>query len=473
MARIDTFTNWATDVADSIRTKTGKTDKIPASEFDTEIINIQTKEDLDTELTVQNEEITEQEDLLNDAYAALLNKVFGSINGSTLNVFVQDEEPAGKNGVWIQRSYGTPKIVEKFLSSKINLVGTATYDQGVGPNASLDGILYVFGGRDSSSNSTTVNSYKYDPETNTTTQIVSIKDYMNMGIAVGIGTNIFLFGGHTGAAMDYKTYKYDTISNTLTKMTNSPVRFTYGHALATENYIYLVGVNENSTSGTKASKSIYRYNISGNSYTTISVPFYSSDNCAAIVGDEIYVLGSYDTTGTLSAGKYSNKSYKYNITTKVTTELADIPHILRGETVVIEDNIYCFDNYGNDAVMYNIPTNTFKVIKGFSDPLNRNDVHISPVNNKVYYYGGISTSYGATIMSVDIPALEDEIEYDDDTLIIVRDENGSLFQTKLVAFSDMIFGFDYIKYYDKNTDTYDETSPIYYGDGTQWVKIKN
>lgn len=41
MARTDTLTNWATDVANSIREKTGKTDPIPASEFDTEIAAIE------------------------------------------------------------------------------------------------------------------------------------------------------------------------------------------------------------------------------------------------------------------------------------------------------------------------------------------------------------------------------------------------------------------------------------------------
>lgn len=40
MARTDNFTNFATDVADSIRIMTGKTDKIPASQFDTEIKSI-------------------------------------------------------------------------------------------------------------------------------------------------------------------------------------------------------------------------------------------------------------------------------------------------------------------------------------------------------------------------------------------------------------------------------------------------
>lgn len=40
MARIDNLTNFLTDVANSIRSKTGKTDAIPAENFDTEIESI-------------------------------------------------------------------------------------------------------------------------------------------------------------------------------------------------------------------------------------------------------------------------------------------------------------------------------------------------------------------------------------------------------------------------------------------------
>ena len=40
MARIDTLTNFLTDVAESIRTKEGTTEQISASEFDTRIANL-------------------------------------------------------------------------------------------------------------------------------------------------------------------------------------------------------------------------------------------------------------------------------------------------------------------------------------------------------------------------------------------------------------------------------------------------
>lgn len=42
MARTDNLSNFLTDVADAIRTKTGETDSILASDFDTEIANIPT-----------------------------------------------------------------------------------------------------------------------------------------------------------------------------------------------------------------------------------------------------------------------------------------------------------------------------------------------------------------------------------------------------------------------------------------------
>lgn len=75
MARIDNINNFLTDVADSIRTKTGKSNKIPASSFDTEIASITTSEDLDTELATYNTELTEQEESLSGIVEYLENKI--------------------------------------------------------------------------------------------------------------------------------------------------------------------------------------------------------------------------------------------------------------------------------------------------------------------------------------------------------------------------------------------------------------
>lgn len=77
MARTDTLGNFLTDVAESIRTKTGETGTILASEFDTKIKNIQgggAAEDLSEELTTYDTELTTQETTIEDIVAALENK---------------------------------------------------------------------------------------------------------------------------------------------------------------------------------------------------------------------------------------------------------------------------------------------------------------------------------------------------------------------------------------------------------------
>lgn len=88
MARTDTLNNFLTDVADSIRTKKGTTDSIPASNFDTEIESIETSENLSDELNTYNTELTEQETSLKNIIKALQGKASGG--GSTEPVVEPD-----------------------------------------------------------------------------------------------------------------------------------------------------------------------------------------------------------------------------------------------------------------------------------------------------------------------------------------------------------------------------------------------
>ena len=59
MARITNLADFLSDVADAIRLKTGNTAKIPATNFDTEIVNIQTgvmtQEEYDNALSLSND----------------------------------------------------------------------------------------------------------------------------------------------------------------------------------------------------------------------------------------------------------------------------------------------------------------------------------------------------------------------------------------------------------------------------------
>lgn len=121
MARIDNINNFLTDVADSIRTKTGKSNKISASSFDTEIASITTSEDLDSELATYNTELTEQEESLSGIVEYLENKIESgeplllqdklveiTENGTT-NI-VADEGYAGLNSVEVTTNVGGSSV---------------------------------------------------------------------------------------------------------------------------------------------------------------------------------------------------------------------------------------------------------------------------------------------------------------------------------------------------------------------------
>lgn len=119
MARIDNVTNFLTDVADSIRTKTGKTEPILASEFDTEIESIAGEEDLEAELTVYDEELTEQEDTL----ATILNVLESKNNGGGGEEMIKYSTEEQVIGEWID---GKP-IYRKVLVCADALTGGSNY----------------------------------------------------------------------------------------------------------------------------------------------------------------------------------------------------------------------------------------------------------------------------------------------------------------------------------------------------------
>lgn len=78
MARVNNLTNFLTDVASAIKAKTGKTTALPASEFDTEILSIQTRE------PYQEKSITIRQDgnynLLPDTNFGAMSKVSIAVN---------------------------------------------------------------------------------------------------------------------------------------------------------------------------------------------------------------------------------------------------------------------------------------------------------------------------------------------------------------------------------------------------------
>lgn len=134
MARTDNFKNFATDVADSIRSMTGKTGKIPASQFDTEIKSIETKEDLDEELNTYNTEVTEQGVSIDTIINLLEGKAVG---GGGANDF--SRLPEGYQEIATITSTGT-----QYIDTGVNASSSIKIEVGLpSPNLLIyNGVLY-------------------------------------------------------------------------------------------------------------------------------------------------------------------------------------------------------------------------------------------------------------------------------------------------------------------------------------------
>lgn len=183
MARTDNFINWATDIADSIREKTGKTDKIPASEFDTEIKSIQgseeVSEDLTNELNTYNSELLEQDDLISTIITELTNKAAGDgpaipekgfvvtkwdesgypLAIKTINLGTLDDYMFGRNTTDTSINMLTKNLKEIIVDETTTEVGTNTFANN--PNLNKVSIPKV---TTLSSDSTTSGSFSNNPK---------------------------------------------------------------------------------------------------------------------------------------------------------------------------------------------------------------------------------------------------------------------------------------------------------------------
>ena len=131
MARIDNINNFLTDVANSIRNKTGKTDDIPASEFDVEIESISGggSEDLTEELANYDSSLTTQEVTIQDILKALEGKAIGGVLNHNQLEYIQLN---GKTHYQLDKPLNSNcRIVAKFTrdtSKECGLFGQANYN---------------------------------------------------------------------------------------------------------------------------------------------------------------------------------------------------------------------------------------------------------------------------------------------------------------------------------------------------------
>lgn len=511
MARVNNLTNFLTDVASAIKQKTGDNTAIPAADFDTEILSIETvgnyqtksvtitdngnysispdqnydaidrldlsvtvaaSEDLDTVLTAQEQKLSQLDEIINRKMAG---------NNMSLNIFVQPTEPATKKGLWLQTNHTYENIIldenvyygDEWESSASTPV--IPYKASYSSSVSIGNDVYVFGGAttiNAGNETNSLTAYKYNILANTWTQLTDIPYYFFFGGTTSVGTDIYIFGSHN-SSYSKRAYKYDTLTDTYTRLTDIPFNYADMPVVSIGTDIYLFGGG-----GWNVKYTAYKYDTLTDTYTQLkNIPYEFYYTSYEAVNTDIYLFGGYGG---------NKKAYKYDTLTDTYTQLSDIPYQFSGgSTTVIDTDIYLFGgNGGNKKVYrYNVLTDTYTQLSNAPHNINagsgarsvcnvNGDIYVIP-----YYKSGDDSGTG-----IDIYHFNSKTYSDDNSLIIAQGRSGAGktynigYATELVTINTLsiplLYGLVDAWFY-TTQDGLDDTIPTYYGDGIQWVNFKN
>lgn len=425
-------------------------------------------------------ELVEDKFYGNDGTGAFIaGPVKDTSSESTMNIFVQTTEPTIKKGIWLQ----TDKTIENVTFEDDIVESETWYPDGTindipyefyyGNTTSVGTDIYLFGSNYNSS--TKRYNYKYDTLNNTYTRMTDVPVDTADIQCITLGTNIYLFGAGTNFTL---AYKYDTLTDTYTQLTDIPYAFRSGGLALINTDIYLIGGNYLTDSSTKH-KYIYKYDTLTDTYTYINtIPetymFYNGGICS--VGTNIYMFGN----GTYQSPITNQMAYKYDVSTNIFTQLTNIPYNFQYAKSVNEGtNIYLFgsgvSDYSQYCYKYNTLTDTYQRLTDISRPFARGS--IAKVNQKIYLFGGYvgsDYSYDKKVQCLQLNV----IDIDTDNTVVIN--QGRLYNigyqielfTNNKCINNAKYSFADAWFYTTNDGLITDI-PTYYGNGTQWINIKN
>ena len=367
----------------------------------------------------------------------------GGYNG--LKIFVQQNEPNKKDGIWIktneQYKYDNVYFTNDYLSilNRYEEVSNIPYNFYIGSAVAKENKIYILGG-----GSERNNNYRYDVQSNTYTKLKDIPYEFYSGGTSVIVEDIHLLSGYYNNSNKFH-YRYDVQSNTYTKLTDAPYDIYDCSAIAKDNDIYILGGRYDY---------IYKYDTVNNEYIKLKQNFTDDSlmgGKAALIDNDIYLFGN------------GQKGYKYNILTNTFTEIERVPFDYINDTVVgINNNIFLLGSsyksgsayeYGKYNYKYDTLTNTYKKLEDI--PYDFIEGSTVAIGNDIYLLGGSSSMNNVYKYKT----------YLENKNIFIKNENDKL-KTNLsnilkIYFSEIII---YDNYEPKDY-------PIYYGNGTEWIEI--
>jgi hypothetical protein len=381
--------------------------------------------------------------------------------GSTPNIFAQTTEPETKKGIWLK----TDKTVEHYINdTSLKRTWSLPAEETSYPLASVNintnaiaigTDIYIFDRRK--------NFFKYNTITKTYTTLTSFLtgDTANVYRSAAVGTDIYMFGTKQSVAT---SIKYDTLTDTVTSISDFPTTSTSGRAVAVGTDIYIIscapasgGANFN-----------YKYNTLTDTYTEMS------DNPDPVAGDDIDSGAGIVAIGTdIYITGQNVVMRKYDTLTDTYTRLTSCigRPFSRGSTAAIGTDIYIFGSsiYTKLATKYDTLTDTYTALE--SVPLDTSNGACCAIGNTIYCIGRRYT----TMLEYRVQ----NPQYNTDNSIVIGqgDTNNTdygtiLFNTAFETSYQPLQKFADVWFY-TTQDGLSVDIPTYYGDGTNWVNIKN
>lgn len=377
---------------------------------------------------------------------------------TSLNVYIQDDEPATKNGLWLkhtQMSYKDIVITDKVFIAGEWLVNNeyGTLPEGFeNPRyIKVGDYVYILGDR-----SYKTRCYKYNIKEGTFSKLPDCPSTSNMIHCVAEYENIIY-------VFDSKTcFTYNILTNTYDTLETPP-----GTMGSTNNYsgasigpdIYLFGGTSN--------KETYKYNVLSKTYTQLSnyPSSYTQYITTAVVGDTIYLINGKDS----SAGK--GPMYKYNTVTDTFSKVAcnySGTTTYRGCAMVIGTTIHHFNCDHGDYTIIDTASETAQLVHYM--PNYDRYIIMFLDDNKIYKMGG---NYNKKNIDV-LPLVEST--FDNDSIILTQNETmSSYFGTELINISGIVgqmkYKFNDVFHYSKESGI-NKALTTYYGNGNEWIKFK-
>lgn len=373
------------------------------------------------------------------------------------NIFIQEEEPKNKNGLWVKTADYNSQDITIVTESGITFgeSGWASADSyanlpqgnGYACSAELNGKMYFGGGHQNNK------LFEYDVDTNAYTELPNIPYNFGWGGMNSYNGELYMFGGKHATTT---AYKYNPTTQTYTQLANIPVGFVSAVSVTLGDKIYLVTGRPYESSSTRYN-TIYEYNPTDNTYRLCNATIHSGD-CKGAIGYKgyLYIFG----------GDQNNRTcYRYDPRTDTAKEMKKIPFDCTDTyACATDDAIYLVGSSGSPYALW-------KYEPGIDSYTQLPDVPISvwgPVSgallNKKYLFaiGDTSSSHN----KVRVYTISDKTYKNTPTEGLLIDQYDKSIKT---IFTDPFESFfSTVKYYSNNTEI---DAEIYYGDGVNWIKL--